>query len=57
MLISEKDKDLVKNCLGRGLYVSFSTTGLHPGSWIIDFVSREKFPCDNLCGESDSFAE
>ena len=33
-----------KLCGRRGLYVSFSTAGLHPGSWINRLsVSREKF--------------
>ena len=33
MLVSDQAKDLVKKLCGRrGLYVSFSTAGLHPGS-------------------------
>ena len=45
MLISDQAKDLVKNCFeDGGLHVSFSTSGLHPGSWINrQSVSREKF--------------
>ena len=34
MLISDRAKDLVKNCFeGMGLHVSFSTTGFHWESW------------------------
>ena len=44
-----------KKLLGKsGLHVSFSTAGLHPG---IDCVSWEKFPDDDLCGESEGFSE
>ena len=35
MLISDQAKDLVKNCVeGEGSMYTFSTAGLHPGSWI-----------------------
>ena len=60
ILISDQAKDL-KTVFRRrgawGLRVSFSTTGLHPGSWIIDCASREKFPRDDLCGDSANFKE
>ena len=53
-LISDQAKE--KNFRRRGLYVCFSTAGLHPGSWI-NRVSVRKVPCDDLCGESESFTE
>ena len=50
MLISDQAKDLVKNCFEGGGYMSpfqtFSTVG-----------ESKKVPCDDLCGESESFTE
>ena len=57
MLISDQAKDLVKNCFeGGGLRVSFSTSGLHPGSWINRLFESRKVSCDDLCGESERFS-
>ena len=57
MLISDQAKDLVKNCFeGGGLHVSFSTSGLHPGSWINRLFESRKVSCDDLCGESERFS-
>ena len=51
-LISDQAKDLVKKLIWRrGFYVSFSTAGLHPGSWINPLCDWRKVPCGDLCGE------
>ena len=57
ILISDQFKDLVKNCFeDGGLHVSFSTSGLHPGSWINRLFESRKVSCDDLCGESERFS-
>ena len=48
MLISEQAKDLVKNCVeGGGCMSPFQ----------LCVSESRKVPCDDLCGESESFTE
>ena len=60
MLITDKAKDpVVFNWFEGGapclLFICWFISGiLHED---IDCVSGEKFPCDDLCGESESFTE
>ena len=58
MLISDQAKDFVKNVLKAGapclLFKRWFTSGILDESTCL---SREKFPCDDLCGESESFTE
>ena len=50
MLISDQAKDLVKNCFeGGGCMSPFQTFSTVSES--------KKVPCDDLCGESESFTE
>ena len=50
MLISDQAKDLVKNCVeGGGCMSPFQTFSTVSES--------KKVPCDDLCGESESFTE
>ena len=41
--------------VGHRIHVSFSTAGLHLGSWINRLCESRKVPCDDSCGESESF--
>ena len=58
MLMSDQDKELVKNCWeGGGGPVSFSTASLHTGSRINQLCELRKVPREDLCGGSESFTE
>ena len=55
MVISDQAKDL---CGRRGLYVSFFKRWFTSGILNKSTVSESrKVPCDDLCGESESFTE
>ena len=58
MLISDQAKDLVKHCVEGGACMSpfqpLVTSGILNKSIISE---SSKVPCDDLCGESDSFTE
>ena len=58
MLISDQAKDLVKNCVEGGGCTSPFQPLFTSGILNISTVSESrKVPCDNLCGESETFTE
>ena len=58
MLISDQAKDLVKHCVEGGavclLFNHWFTSGILNESIVSE---SRKVPCDDLCGESESFTE
>ena len=58
MLISDQAEGLVKNCVEGGavwlLFTRWFTSGILNKSTVSEL---KKVPCDDLCGESESFTE
>ena len=58
MLISDQAKDLVKNCVEGGGCMSPFQPLVTSGILNKSIVSKSrKVPCDDLCGERESFTE